>query len=64
MKRVDLEKHLRAHGCRFERQGGRHPVWVNPATGVTAPLPAHREIKTATGRQACKQLGVPPPPFR
>ena len=64
MKRIDLQKHLRAHGCAFQRDGGDHARWVNLATGATASINRHREIPTATGKQVCKQLGVPPPPFK
>lgn len=29
MKREDLIKHLRLHGCAFLREGGNHSVYVN-----------------------------------
>ena len=64
MKRVDLEKYLRAQGCEVLRQGGDHEQWINPATGATGAVPRHREVNTFTARNACQQLGVPPPPFR
>lgn len=31
MKRRDLVRHLRAHGCEFLREGGNHSVYVNRA---------------------------------
>ena len=30
MKRLDLEHHLRTHGCFLAREGGNHPIWKNP----------------------------------
>src|SRR4051794_2955529 len=32
MKRRDLERHLRAQGCRLSRHGSRHDIWVNALT--------------------------------
>jgi predicted RNA binding protein YcfA (HicA-like mRNA interferase family) len=32
MKRRDLLKHLRQHGCQFVREGGAHSIWENPIT--------------------------------
>jgi hypothetical protein len=28
MKRRDLLRHLLAHGCRLEREGGKHSLWI------------------------------------
>ena len=64
MKRVDLSKYLRRQDCEVLRQGGDHEQWVNRATGATSSVPRHREVSAGTARSACKQLGVPPPPFR
>jgi hypothetical protein len=61
MKRLELERHLRDHGCEFFRHGGRHDVWFNPLTDSTAALPRHREIKPGTARAVCRDLGVPLP---
>lgn len=44
MKRRDLISHLEAHGCRLLREGGRHSIYVNPATNATSALPRHTEI--------------------
>ncbi|MHB1423029.1 MAG: type II toxin-antitoxin system HicA family toxin [Gemmataceae bacterium] len=44
MKREDLLRHLRRHGCQPLREGGRHSVWMNPAKGRHASIPRHREI--------------------
>lgn len=61
MKRRDLLKHLEKAGCRFERDGGNHTVYVNPARNLSASIPRHREINTFTSRGICRDLGVPPP---
>jgi mRNA interferase HicA len=50
VKRLDLERHLRAHGCFLAREGGNHPIWKNPANGKVAPFPRHREVKEGTAR--------------
>lgn len=61
MKRRDLIRHLEAHGCRFQRDDGKHTVHVNPATRRTASIPRHREINNFTARGICRQLGIPSP---
>jgi hypothetical protein len=33
----------------------------NPANGAETPVPRHREIKTATAKGICKDLGIEPP---
>jgi predicted RNA binding protein YcfA (HicA-like mRNA interferase family) len=44
MKRVDLIRHLEAHGCTFLREGRRHTVYVNLNTRKVSTVPRHREI--------------------
>jgi len=61
MKRIDLLKHLRRHGCRFVREGGGHSIWENPANRRRTAIKRHREIPDVTAARTCKQLGVPPP---
>jgi predicted RNA binding protein YcfA (HicA-like mRNA interferase family) len=61
MKLSDLERHLRAEGCRLEREGGRHAIWLNPANRATAALPRHSEIKKNTVRRICGDLGIERP---
>jgi mRNA interferase HicA len=53
MKRVDLVRHLESHGCSLLREGGRHSVFVNRASGKASAVPRHREI--------CTDLDLPPP---
>ena len=64
IKKRDLEKHLRFHGCVLDRHGSEHDVWLNPANDRTASVPRHREIKTQTARAVCRDLGIPPPASR
>ena len=60
MKRRDLEKHLRTHGCVFDHAGGRHDVWRNPANTNQEPIPRHRELNNHTARAICIGLKIPP----
>lgn len=59
MKRRDLEKHLRQHGCVIRRHGGSHDYWENPTNGRHEAIPRHRELNTSTAAGICKGLGVP-----
>jgi predicted RNA binding protein YcfA (HicA-like mRNA interferase family) len=61
VKRADLERHLRDHGCRFVGEGARHAKWRGP-NGRPSAIPRHREIKPGTVRTICRQLDVPMPP--
>lgn len=60
MKRRDLERHLRAHGCRQIDEGGNHSRWAAPS-GARSVVPRHREIDFRLATQICRQLDVPPP---
>ena len=61
MRRTDLLRHLRGHGCRLLREGRGHSVRVNPATGRQSAVPRHREVDDYTARAICRQPGVPEP---
>jgi mRNA interferase HicA len=61
MKRRVLEKHLRKHGCRLFREGGRHSIFYNPKTKMTSSVPRHIEISNKLARKICKDLGIPGP---
>ena len=61
MKRLDLLRHLEAHGCRFLREGGSHTVYINPATRKATTIPRHREVNEILARKICKDLDVPQP---
>lgn len=61
MKRIDLLRHLEAHGCRLLREGGSHSVYVNPDAGRVSTVPRHREVKDFLARKICRDLDVPAP---
>ena len=59
MKRVDLVRHLLAHGCELLREGGNHSVFLNRSTRKVATVPRHREINEFLARKICKDLDAP-----
>ncbi len=61
MKRLDLERHLREHGCRFLREGGNHAIWWNPTNRRSTSVPRHREVNDFTARKLCRDLGIGEP---
>ncbi len=61
MKRKDLERHLRAHGCAFVRNGAGHDIWRNAAGTRQAAVPRHNEVANGTARAICRQLDIPKP---
>ena len=56
MKRVDLIKAIELSGCLLVRHGGRHDWYRNPATGVSQPVPRHREVKEPLARRIIRLL--------
>jgi predicted RNA binding protein YcfA (HicA-like mRNA interferase family) len=64
MKRRELERHLRQHGCSVLREGGNHTIYVNDANNRVTAVPRHTEIKTPTVREVCKALDIPAPDTR
>jgi len=60
MKLIDLERHLKNHGCSFKREGGSHTLWQNK-NGKCTTIPRHNEIKNPTARNICKELEIPMP---
>jgi len=60
VKRRDLERHLREHGCEQVDEGGNHARWRGP-TDERSAIPRHREISYLLARTICRQLDVPPP---
>ena len=44
MKRTDLIRLQEKSGCVLLRHGGRHDLYLNPATGQKQPIPRHKEI--------------------
>jgi len=61
MKRVDLIRAIEGLGCEFIRHGGKHDWYRNATTGVSQPVPRHREIKETLARRIIRMLATPPP---
>ena len=61
MKRADLIRHLKSHGCQLLREGSKHSIYTNPANNQTSSIPRHREINDFLARKICRDLGVPEP---
>ena len=59
MKRRNLLRHLRKHGCALLREGGRHSWWHNPSSNRRSAVPRHTEIDDRLARKICKDLDVP-----
>ena len=59
MKRRDLVRRLKAAGCMLLRPGGRHDIYLNPATGKKQPVPRHTEVDEHLARHIRRVLGVP-----
>ena len=57
MKRTDLIKKLSEMGCMLIRHGGKHDWYRNPNTGMSQPVPRHKEIKEPLARHIIKKLG-------
>ncbi len=58
MKRVDLIRAIEALGCELVRHGGKHDWYRNPSTGVSQPVPRHREIKEHLAKRIIRLLGA------
>lgn len=56
MKRTDLIRRLEAAGCLLIRHGGRHDWYRNPKTGVSQPVPRHREIREFLAAHILRKL--------
>jgi len=56
MKRKDLTETLESMGCMFIRHGGKHDWYQNPSTGVSQPVPRHREINERLAKHIIKML--------
>ncbi|GFP29753.1 type II toxin-antitoxin system HicA family toxin [Candidatus Hakubella thermalkaliphila] len=60
MKRNELLKYLRAHGCEQIREVSRHSWWWNPNQSKRSSVPRHTEIDDDLARKICKDLGIKP----
>ena len=59
MKQVDLIRTIEGFGCVLVRHGGKHNWYRNPVTGISQPVPRHREIKEGLARHIIKMLSNP-----
>lgn len=57
MKRLELIRVVEGLGCVLVRHGARHDWYRNPNTGISQPVPRHREIKDRLARHIVKMLG-------
>jgi predicted RNA binding protein YcfA (HicA-like mRNA interferase family) len=57
MKRDELVRRIEKTGCILLRHGGRHDWYHNPHTGISQPVPRHREISESLARHILKMLG-------
>jgi mRNA interferase HicA len=44
----------------LDREGSRHTIYANPASGTKAPVPRHAEIDNRLARLICQQLAITP----
>jgi mRNA interferase HicA len=58
MKRQDLLRHLRKHGCYLKREGSAHSIWWNPQTGEIQAVPRHTEIPNRLAQRICRLLSI------
>ena len=56
MKRTELIKKLTGLGCILARHGGKHDWYQNPATGISQPVPRHKEIADSLAKHILKEL--------
>jgi predicted RNA binding protein YcfA (HicA-like mRNA interferase family) len=56
MKRTDLIRKLEASGCSLVRHGGKHDWYSNPKTGMSQPVPRHKEVNEVLARHMLKKL--------
>ncbi|HSU82677.1 MAG TPA: type II toxin-antitoxin system HicA family toxin [Thermoanaerobaculia bacterium] len=45
-------------GCVLIRHGAKHDWYRNPTTGVSQPVPRHREVKDYLARHIIKMLSL------
>jgi len=58
LKREAFLRELDKTGGVLKRRGRRHDLYLNPRTGLVAPVPRHQEIKNTLCSLIRKQLGV------
>ena len=55
---MDLIRAVEELGCVLIRRGGKHDWYQNPATGVSQPIPRHREIKENLAKSIVRRLAT------
>ena len=61
MKYSELETIIkRTTNCSFFRHGSKHPLWINPETGLLFPMSYHKskEVKTGTLKNIILKSGA------
>jgi predicted RNA binding protein YcfA (HicA-like mRNA interferase family) len=58
MKRADLIRMLDEAGCVLIRHGGKHDWYQNRKTGVSQPVPRHKEINEFLAKHILKRLSL------
>jgi mRNA interferase HicA len=56
MKRIDLIRKIEDQGCVLIRHGGNHDWYRNPQTGVSQPVPRHREVSELLAKHIIRKL--------
>ncbi len=56
MKRIDLIRIIEGQGCILVRHGAKHDWYRNAITGVSQPIPRHREIKEMLAKRIIRLL--------
>jgi mRNA interferase HicA len=56
MKRVELIRIIEGMGCVLIRHGAKHDWYRNPSTGVSQPVPRHREIAEHLAQHILRML--------
>ena len=59
MKRNELLRFLRRHGCILKREGAAHSLWMNPENGIVESIPRHIEIPNLLAKKIIKRLDIP-----
>jgi len=59
VKRTALIRTVEEFGCVLVRHGGKHDWYRNVNTGMSQPIPRHREIKAGIARHIIKMLSNP-----
>lgn len=58
VSRVDLIKHFKENGYRFEREGRKHTIYTNDIKSI--PIKRHKTFDRIVANQLCKQAGIEP----